>query len=117
MTELLDPYHFEFFRNGLMVATIAGALCGLIGVYVVLKGMSYIGHGLSHAIFGGFAASALLACSVVLALSKGGRASPQPISFVTMNRMDETGPRFNLGQLRCGVQRRLCQHTRSDVCR
>ena len=24
MTELLDPYQFEFFRNGLMVATIAG---------------------------------------------------------------------------------------------
>ena len=29
------------------------ALCGLVGVYVVLRGMSYIGHGLSHAIFGG----------------------------------------------------------------
>ena len=37
------------FVNGLIVATLAGALCGLVGVYVVLKGMSYIGHGLSHA--------------------------------------------------------------------
>ncbi len=35
------------------VATLAGVLCGLVGVYVVLRGMSYIGHGLSHAIFGG----------------------------------------------------------------
>ena len=52
-----EPFEFEFFRNGLIVATLAGALCGLIGVYVVLRGMSYIGHGLSHAIFGGFAAS------------------------------------------------------------
>ena len=32
---------------------MTGALCGLIGVYIVLRGMSYIGHGLSHAIFGG----------------------------------------------------------------
>ena len=40
--------------------TITGALCGLIGVYVVLRGMSYIGHGLSHAIFGGFAHSRVL---------------------------------------------------------
>ena len=39
---------------------IAGAVCGLIGTYVVLRSMSYIGHGLSHAIFGGFAASSLL---------------------------------------------------------
>ena len=29
--ELLRPYEFEFFRNGLTVATIAGALCGLVG--------------------------------------------------------------------------------------
>ena len=55
--ELLRPFDYEFFRHGVEVATIAGALCGMIGVYVVLKGMSYIGHGLSHAIFGGFAAS------------------------------------------------------------
>ena len=55
--QVLSPFQFEFFVNGLVVATLAGALCGLIGVYVVLRGMSYIGHGLSHAIFGGFAAN------------------------------------------------------------
>ena len=64
--ELLRPFEFEFFRNGLVVATFAGALCGLVGVIVVLKGMSYIGHGLSHAIFGGYAASALLGVNFVL---------------------------------------------------
>ncbi|UJP04345.1 MAG: metal ABC transporter permease, partial [Nitrosomonas sp.] len=31
---------------------MVGALGGLIGVYVVLRGMSYIGHGLSHAVIG-----------------------------------------------------------------
>ena len=50
---LLEPFQFEFFRNGTMAAVMAGGLCGLIGVYIVLRGMSYIGHGLSHAIFGG----------------------------------------------------------------
>ncbi|MCG3209685.1 MAG: Manganese transport system membrane protein MntB [Anaerolineae bacterium] len=50
---LLQPFEFEFFRNGTLVAVIVGGLCGLIGVYIVLRGMSYIGHGLSHAIFGG----------------------------------------------------------------
>ena len=57
---LLDPYRFDFFTNGVLVATIAGALCGLLGVFVVLRGMSYIGHGLSHAVFGGAAASAVM---------------------------------------------------------
>ena len=50
---MLVPFEYEFFRNGFVAAIIVGALCGFIGVYVVLRRMSYIGHGLSHAIFGG----------------------------------------------------------------
>jgi manganese/iron transport system permease protein/iron/zinc/copper transport system permease protein len=53
MNTLLEPFKFEFFRNGTVAAVVVGALCGMIGVYIVLRGMSYIGHGLSHAIFGG----------------------------------------------------------------
>jgi ABC-type Mn2+/Zn2+ transport system permease subunit len=55
--ELLEPFKYEFFRNGTAAAVVIGMLCGLLGVYIVLRGMSYIGHGLSHAIFGGAAVS------------------------------------------------------------
>ncbi len=58
--DLLAPYDFAFFQRGMMAATLAGALCGVLGVFVVLRGMSYIGHGLSHAVFGGAAASAVM---------------------------------------------------------
>jgi ABC-type Mn2+/Zn2+ transport system permease subunit len=84
--DLLEPFQFEFFRNGLIVATLAGALCGLIGVFVVLKGMSYIGHGLSHAIFGGFAASSLLGVSYFLGAGAWGLASALAIASVTRRR-------------------------------
>ena len=50
---MLIPFDYEFFRHGFIAAVIVGALCGFIGVFVVLRRMSYIGHGLSHAIFGG----------------------------------------------------------------
>ncbi|MEO5654948.1 MAG: metal ABC transporter permease [Nitrosospira sp.] len=50
---LLEPLEYEFFRHGLLAGLMVGALCGLIGVYVILRGMSYVGHGLSHAAFGG----------------------------------------------------------------
>jgi manganese/iron transport system permease protein/iron/zinc/copper transport system permease protein len=56
----LVPFDYEFFRHGLLAAVIVGALCGYIGVYVVLRRMSYIGHGLSHAIFGGAVLSYVL---------------------------------------------------------
>lgn len=58
--DLLAPYDFAFFQRGMLAATLAGALCGVLGVFVVLRGMSYIGHGLSHAVFGGAAASAVM---------------------------------------------------------
>ena len=87
ISELLRPLDFEFFRNGLLVATLAGALCGAIGVYVVLKGMSYIGHGLSHALFGGFAASALLGVSFLLGAGVWGVASALAINTVTRRRV------------------------------
>ena len=87
MDEFLRPFDFEFFRNGLYVATLAGALCGLIGVYVVLRGMSYIGHGLSHAIFGGFAASALLGVNFLLGAGAWGIASALAINGVTRRRV------------------------------
>jgi manganese/iron transport system permease protein/iron/zinc/copper transport system permease protein len=57
ISTLLEPFRFEFFVNGIVVASLAGLLCGLVGTYVVLRGMSYIGHGLSHAIFGGAVAA------------------------------------------------------------
>lgn len=87
MSELLRPFDFEFFRNGVIVATFAGALCGLVGVYVVLKGMSYIGHGLSHAIFGGFAASSLLGVNILLGAGVWGLASALMINAVTRRRL------------------------------
>lgn len=54
---LTEPWQFAFFRYGIAAATLAGALCALVGTFVVLRNMSYIGHGLSHAIFGGAVAS------------------------------------------------------------
>lgn len=53
MIAFFEPLEYEFFRRGLLAALMVGALCGLIGVYVILRGMSYVGHGLSHAAIGG----------------------------------------------------------------
>ena len=58
-----EPFAYAFFQRGLVVALVAGALCGLVGVFVVLRSMSYVGHGLSHAVFGGAAMSAALGAS------------------------------------------------------
>lgn len=53
LIDLTEPLQFDFFVRALIAATMVGALTGLVGVYVVLRRMSYIGHGMSHAVFGG----------------------------------------------------------------
>jgi len=53
MRWLTDPWQLGYFGRGMLAAVLAGGLSGLIGTYVVLRRMSYIGHGLSHAILGG----------------------------------------------------------------
>lgn len=86
MSTLLEPFEYGFFRHAILVATFAGALCGLIGVYVVLRGMSYIGHGLSHAIFGGAVASYVVGVNVVLGAGVWAFASALMINKVARRR-------------------------------
>jgi len=83
---LLEPLSYAFVRNALVVCTIGGALCGLLGVYVTLKGMSYIGHGLSHAIFGGAAVCAAVGLNFFLGAGLWGLASGLAVARVTRRR-------------------------------
>jgi len=83
MEAILEPLQYAFFQKGLLVASLSGALLGFIGVYIVLRGMSYIGHGLSHSIFGGFAAAQLFAAQFyILGAGLWGIASALAINTV-----------------------------------
>ncbi|MFY9230504.1 MAG: metal ABC transporter permease [Candidatus Nanopelagicales bacterium] len=84
MEDLIAPLSYAFFQKGLIVAALSGALLGFLGVYIVLRGMSYIGHGLSHSIFGGFAAVQLFAAQFyAIGAALWGIASALAINGVT----------------------------------
>ena len=83
---MLDPLQYEFFVRGLIVATMVGALCGLIGVYIVLRRMAYIGHGLSHAIFGGAVVSYVIDINFFIGASVWGFLSAMLINLTTRKR-------------------------------
>lgn len=87
MHVLLDPLQFAFLRHALVVCAFSGALCGLLGVFVTLRGMSYIGHGLSHAIFGGAAICAALSINFFVGAGLWGLASGLAIGRVTKRRI------------------------------
>lgn len=83
---MFTPLEYEFFVRGLIVATLVGGLCGLIGVYVVLRQMSYIGHGLAHAIFGGAVTSYVLSVNFFLGASLWGFVSAMLINMASRRR-------------------------------
>jgi len=87
MSTLLEPFRYEFFVNGLIVSVLSGALCGLVGVYVILRGMSYIGHGMSHAIFGGAIVSFVLKINFYLGAGAWGFLSALMINRVARRRI------------------------------
>ena len=89
MDILREPLGYEFFRHGLIAATLTGALCGLMGVSIVLRRMSYIGHGLSHAIFGGAVVSALAGWNFFLGAGAWG--------FLSALLIQGTARRRNIG--------------------
>jgi manganese/iron transport system permease protein/iron/zinc/copper transport system permease protein len=87
MSWLVEPLQsYEFFRNAVLAGTLGGALCGLVGVYVVLRRMSYIGHGLSHAIFGGAVASYVLQVNFYLGAGLWGLAAALLINAIARRR-------------------------------
>ncbi|MBT8496452.1 MAG: metal ABC transporter permease [Deltaproteobacteria bacterium] len=51
---------YEFMRNAIMAGAIVGALCAVLGVFVVQRNMAFFGEGLAHAAFGGVALGLLL---------------------------------------------------------
>jgi ABC-type Mn2+/Zn2+ transport system permease subunit len=80
---LLEPLQYDFFLHGLLAALLVGSLCGLLGVYIVLGKMSYIGHGLSHAVFGGAVVSDLLGLNFYIGAGVWGFGAAVLINYIT----------------------------------
>jgi ABC-type Mn2+/Zn2+ transport system permease subunit len=86
ITTLTEPFQYEFFNKALLASVLIGGLCGLIGVYVVLRRMSYIGHGLSHSIFGGAVVSYVLQWNFYLGAGLWGFLSALIIDAIARKR-------------------------------
>lgn len=52
---MLDSFAYAYMQRATVAGVLVGALCAVIGVYVVLKGLAFIGAGIAHASFGGVA--------------------------------------------------------------
>jgi ABC-type Mn2+/Zn2+ transport system permease subunit len=52
---LREPWAYEFMRRALLAAIVVSAVAAVVGTFVILKGMAFVGDALPHASFGGVA--------------------------------------------------------------
>jgi len=55
-----DPWSFEFMQRALVASVIVSVVAAVVGSFVILKGMAFIGDALPHASFGGVAVAFVL---------------------------------------------------------
>jgi len=61
---LTDPLQNDFMVRALIGSTLVGLVCSVVGVYVVLRNLSFIGDGLAHATFAGLVIAFLLKMNI-----------------------------------------------------
>jgi ABC-type Mn2+/Zn2+ transport system permease subunit len=63
---LLTPFSLVFMQRGLLAALIVGVLCAIVGSYVVLRSMAFLGDALAHAILPGVAIAYLMGENLII---------------------------------------------------
>jgi ABC-type Mn2+/Zn2+ transport system permease subunit len=57
---LIDPLQYDFIVRALAAAVAVGIVCSVLGVYVVLRGMAFLGDALAHTILPGVVSAFLI---------------------------------------------------------
>ncbi|MDQ3539107.1 MAG: metal ABC transporter permease [Chloroflexota bacterium] len=86
---LTDPWTHAFMQHAFMAIILVGIICGVVGVFVILRGLAFLGDALAHAIFpgvviafilgGNFLVGALIA-AVIISVIIGGISQSGRIS-------------------------------------
>jgi ABC-type Mn2+/Zn2+ transport system permease subunit len=80
---LLDPWASPFMVRALLAMLMVSLVCAVVGSFVVVRGMAFIGDGLAHASFGGVAIAFALGGSIYLGAAVGAVLTALAIGFVS----------------------------------
>jgi manganese/iron transport system permease protein len=80
---LTEPFAFAFMQRALMASIIVGVVCAVIGCYIVLRSMAFLGDALAHAILPGVAVAYLVGVNLLAGALVAGILVAIGISFVS----------------------------------
>ncbi|GAA2853557.1 anchored repeat-type ABC transporter permease subunit [Actinoplanes cyaneus] len=85
LADLTNP-DLAFLPRALTIAVLAATMCGVVGCYVVLRGMAFIGDAVAHAVFPGLAVAFLFSGSLVVGGTVAGIVTALLVSVFAQNR-------------------------------
>lgn len=86
MNFITEPLSYPFMQRALIEVVIVGTLCGLVGCFVVLRGLAFIGDALAHAVFPGVVLSYLAGQSIMIGAFAFGLITALGIGFLSRTR-------------------------------
>lgn len=83
MSFLLEPLGYEFFVRALAASVLVGLVCAVVGTYMVLRGLAFMGDAISHAAFPGVVAAYLLKAPFYLGAAVAAVGTALAIGWIT----------------------------------
>jgi manganese/iron transport system permease protein len=80
---ILEPLQYDIFLRSLLAVVMVGTVCALVGTFVVLRGLAFIGDAVSHAAFPGVVVAYLVGAPYYVGAAVAAVATSLAISFVT----------------------------------
>jgi manganese/iron transport system permease protein len=80
---LVDPMAYGFMQRGLVAALLVGIVCAVMGTFVVLKGLAFIGDAVSHAAFPGLVIAYIIGAPLYIGGAVAAVATALAIGLVT----------------------------------
>ncbi|HET7521005.1 MAG TPA: metal ABC transporter permease [Candidatus Limnocylindria bacterium] len=82
LAPLLDPLGYDFFLRALVASAVVGVVCAVIGSYMVLRGLAFMGDALSHSAFPGIVVAYLLQAPFYLGAAVAAVATALAIGWI-----------------------------------
>ena len=101
-----DPLEFEFMQRALLAVVLVAIVSAVVGAFVVVRGMAFIGDALAHASFAGIAASVALGVSIYIGAIVAAVATALGIAVISQRsrlRLDTTIGVLFVGAFALGI--------------
>jgi zinc/manganese transport system permease protein len=114
VTSLLDPLSADFMVRALLGGSLCAVICAVVGTWVVIRGMAFLGEALAHGMLPGVALATLLGVPVILGAAGSAVVMGLGVGFLARRGRlshDTSIGLFFVGMLAAGVI--IISHSRS----